>query len=154
VSQVAFGNSAQSASLDGNAVDAVHADLTAAHLEGGFDMTTSARLPSNASASFIGTQKNGPFDIDGPKARAWLRAPNPHGISNFEVVRPWVSGQDMTRRPSDRWIVDFDKRTQDDSALSKSHSPMQMSLCAQLGLTCAEIGIARIGGFMVIRGRH
>ncbi len=36
-----------------------------------------------------------------------LGAPNPDGRSNANVVRPWTNGDDITSRPSGRWIVDF-----------------------------------------------
>jgi hypothetical protein len=36
-----------------------------------------------------------------------LGAPNPDGRSNADVVRRWVNGDDITSRPSGRWIVDF-----------------------------------------------
>jgi hypothetical protein len=71
------------------------------------DLTQAKRLIENAGVSFIGPQKNGPFNIPGDKARDWLTSPNPHGKGNKEVVRPWVNGMDITRRPSDTWIVDF-----------------------------------------------
>lgn len=36
-----------------------------------------------------------------------LDAPNPDGRSNRDVVRPWVNGADVTRRPRNMWIIDF-----------------------------------------------
>ena len=36
-----------------------------------------------------------------------LKVPNPNGRSNAEVVRPWVNGMDLVRRPSETWIIDF-----------------------------------------------
>ena len=51
--------------------------------------------------------KKGPFDVDGTTARDWLRLPNPNGLSNSDVVKPWCNGLDITRRPLDQWIVDF-----------------------------------------------
>ena len=42
------------------------------------------------------------------QAREWLREPaNPNGRPNSDVLRPWVNGMDLTRRPADKWIVDF-----------------------------------------------
>ena len=29
------------------------------------------------------------------------------GLEQSYVRRPWVNGMDMTRRPADKWIVDF-----------------------------------------------
>ena len=41
-------------------------------------------------------------------AQEMLAAPlNPNGRPNSDVVRPWVNGMDITRRPRDMWIIDF-----------------------------------------------
>nr|MDP9473895.1 class I SAM-dependent DNA methyltransferase [Chloroflexota bacterium] len=50
----------------------------------------------------------GPFDVPGQLARCWLSLPtNPNGHPNRDVVRPWVNGLDVTRRPRNMWIIDF-----------------------------------------------
>src|SRR5439155_25199376 len=46
-----------------------------------------------------------------------LRAvPNPDGRSNADVVRPWVNGQDVNRRPRGMWIIDFPPGTSEEEA--------------------------------------
>ena len=41
-------------------------------------------------------------------AREWLREPaNPNGRPNSDVLAPWMNGMAVTRRPADKWIVDF-----------------------------------------------
>ncbi|MDD2742666.1 MAG: class I SAM-dependent DNA methyltransferase [Rhodocyclaceae bacterium] len=101
--------------LDGLEVVSIHADLTAAV---GVDLTKARVLPDNSGVSFIGTQKNGPFDVPGNLAREWLSRPNPNGLPNRDVVRPWANGMDLTRRASDTWIVDFGPdRPESDCAL-------------------------------------
>ena len=56
----------------------------------------------------MGGTKSGPFDISGKLARSWLRLPaNPNGRPNSDVLKPWVNGMDLTRRPSGKWIIDF-----------------------------------------------
>jgi hypothetical protein len=55
----------------------------------------------------MGDTKGGPFDIDAETAARMISSPNPDGRSNADVVRPWVNGLDITRRPRDVWIVDF-----------------------------------------------
>ena len=41
-------------------------------------------------------------------AREWLREPaNPNGRPNSDVLKPWMNGMDVTRRPAGKWIVDF-----------------------------------------------
>ena len=94
--------------LDGEPVDAVHADLTARRGGAGVDLTGVQRLYRNMGVAFMGDTKGGPFDIPGEQARKWLREPaNPNGRPNSEVLGPWMNGMDVTRRPADKWIVDF-----------------------------------------------
>ena len=108
VSLVAFGQAEQPSRLDGADAAAIHADLTAGtDHSSSLDLPSAKPLPSNKAACFIGGMKKGPFDIDGKTARDWLRLPNPNGLSNSDVVKPWFNGLDITRRPLDQWIVDF-----------------------------------------------
>jgi type II restriction/modification system DNA methylase subunit YeeA len=90
--------------LDGRRVNEIFSDLTG----GSVDLTRAKPLQEALGIAFIGTQKNGPFDVPGELARNWIALPrNPNGSGNSDVVRPWVNGQDITRRPSDTWIIDF-----------------------------------------------
>ena len=94
--------------LDGEVVDAVHADLTARRGGAGVDLTGAQRLYRNMRVAFMGDTKGGPFDVPGEQAREWLRGPaNPNGRPNSDVLGPWMNGMDVTRRPADKWIVDF-----------------------------------------------
>ncbi|HWA49560.1 MAG TPA: class I SAM-dependent DNA methyltransferase [Dongiaceae bacterium] len=94
----------EGARLDGHKVQRILSDLNADSV----DVVQADTLDENSDVTFIGTQKNGPFDIDGSLAREWLQAPaNPNGRRNSDVVRPWANGMDVTRRSSDTWIVDF-----------------------------------------------
>ncbi len=100
--------SVSGARLDGQSVDEVHTDLTARRGGAGVDLTSVRRLPENAGVAFMGDTKGGPFDVAGDRAREWLRLPaNPNGRTNADVLRPWVNGMDLTRRPAGKWIVDF-----------------------------------------------
>ena len=96
------------ARLDGQPVDEVFADLTARHGGAGVDLTRVRRLPENFGVAFMGNTKGGPFDVSGDQAREWLRLPaNPNGRPNADVLKPWVNGMDLTRRPAGKWILDF-----------------------------------------------
>jgi hypothetical protein len=55
----------------------------------------------------MGDTKDGPFDIDAQTAARLLAQPNPDGRPNYDVVRHWVNGQDITRRSRNMWIIDF-----------------------------------------------
>jgi len=98
--------------LDGLPVTTINSDLTATT-----DVTIARRLPSNLGVCFMSDTKGGAFDIPGSLARQWLRLPvNPNGRSNSDVVRPWVNGLDVTRRPRDMWIIDFGVHMQEAEA--------------------------------------
>ena len=96
----------EGAMLNGQPVAAIHADLTGSATVG-VDLTQAKPLKENGERCFRGTTKNGPFDIPGDLARQWLMQPNPHGRPNSDVLHPWANGMDITRRPSDTWIIDF-----------------------------------------------
>lgn len=117
VSLVAFGDGARAVSLNGAPVASVNADLT----EGGGgapDLTTAQRLRQNADTCFEGIKKYGSFDIPGAVAREWLtRGTNPHGRANADVLAPWINAQDVARRASDSWVVDFSGHTHEQAAL-------------------------------------
>ena len=94
--------------LDGETVDEIYTDLTARRGEAGVDLTKARRLAPNAGVAFMGDTKGGPFDVPGDLAREWLSAPaNPNGRPNSDVLAPWMNGMALTRRPADKWIVDF-----------------------------------------------
>ena len=93
-----------SATLDGTVTSQINADLTA----GTLNLTLATALVQNRSVAFQGDIKRGPFDIPGDTARKWLVLPaNPNGCSNAKVLRPWINGMDLVRRPSNNWIIDF-----------------------------------------------
>ena len=122
VSLICFGRadderSAQ-ARLNGQLVSEIYTDLTGRN-EGtsGIDLTTVQRLPANSNVSFIGDAKHGTFDVSGDQAREWLRLPaNPNGQTNAQVLKPWMNGMDLTRRPAGKWIVDFGWRMSESEA--------------------------------------
>lgn len=101
--------------LNGKLVRSVHPDLSA----DGSDLTSARRLSENAETAYQGTISYGPFEIEGEIARNLLVEPaNPDGSRNADVVRPWVNGQDITRRSSDHWIIFFpDSSTREKAAL-------------------------------------
>ena len=103
--------------LDGVVVDEIYADLSARRGGVGIDLTDAQRLAANASVSFKGDEKGGPFNVPSHLAREWLRLPaNPNGRTNADVLKPWINGMDVTRRPADKWIVDFGSRMSEGEA--------------------------------------
>ena len=112
VSLICFGSAdkhSARARLDGESVEEIYTDLTGRRQgAAGIDLTAVRRLPANSNVAFIGDAKHGTFDVPGDQAREWLRLPaNPNGRINAEVLKPWMNGMDLTRRPAGKWIVDF-----------------------------------------------
>ena len=96
------------ARLDGASVDEIYTDLTARRGSAGVDLTGVRRLSENAGVVFTGDTKGGSFDVQGDLAREWLCLPaNPNGRTNADVLKPWMNGMDLTRRPAGKWIIDF-----------------------------------------------
>ena len=90
--------------LNGKEASLIATDLTA----GTADLTKARKIARNADHAFMGDIKGGAFDVPGDMAREWLRLPaNPNGRPNADVLRPWMNGMDVTRRPAGKWIVDF-----------------------------------------------
>ncbi|MBA2784018.1 MAG: class I SAM-dependent DNA methyltransferase [Rubrobacteraceae bacterium] len=104
VSMIGFdGGSEMTKSLDGVPAQAINSDLT-----GDLDLTSARKLAQNRQISFYGTVKVGPFDIDSDLANEMLADKgNPNGRPNSDVVKPWVNGLDVTRRPGGKFTVDF-----------------------------------------------
>ncbi len=92
-------------------VEGINANLTSR-----VDTTLAHRLKENLGISFMGDTKVGPFEISATEALRFLNLPNPHGRPNSDVVRPWVNGLDITRRPRDMWIIDFPPGTKETDA--------------------------------------
>jgi type II restriction/modification system DNA methylase subunit YeeA len=118
VSIVCFrGEKAEIAHLNGNAVAEIYPDLTG----GGSvtNLTLAKRLGENVDIAFQGTISYGPFELPGSEARELLARPiNPNGRPNSDIVKPWTNGQDVTKRPSDHWIIFFpDTMTSENAAL-------------------------------------
>lgn len=103
VSIVGFDNGAEAdRKLDGSPVSQINANLSTAT-----DLGQARPLQDNQQLTFMGTTKGGSFDVDWHAARTLLAQPNPTGRANTEVVRPWINGSDVTKRPRAMWIVDF-----------------------------------------------
>ena len=115
VSMVGFDDGSEKGKvLDGATVEQINPDLT-----GALDLTKVERLPENMNIAFMGDTKGGPFDVGpDPAGKLLARSGNPNGHPNSDVVRPWVNGLDITRRPRGMYIVDFGlNMSLDDAAL-------------------------------------
>jgi type II restriction/modification system DNA methylase subunit YeeA len=94
------------ARLDGAEVAEVYSDLSASG--GALDLTQAKPLAEMTGLIFQGMKFVGPFEVEANTARGWLTLPkNPNGSPNSDVVKRWMTGIDLTRRPEERWVIDF-----------------------------------------------
>ena len=104
ISMVGFDNGQETnRNIDGLEVSTIYANLRS----GQTDVTKARRLKENLGIAFMGDTKGGPFDIPSALAKEMLAQHNPYGRMNSDVVRPWINGLDITRRPRNMWIIDF-----------------------------------------------
>jgi len=98
--------------LNGEPVVSINPDLTS-----GTNTTSALRLAQNQSICFMGASPKGEFDISADLARKMLAAPtNVNGRSNSDVIRPVVSGVDITGSPRNIWTIDFGLDTTEQDA--------------------------------------
>ncbi len=88
--------------LDGQPVTSINANLTS-----GLDLSRARQIPENLGIAFMGDTKGGAFDITEAQAHDLLRAHNPDGRTNANVVRPRVNGLVTKGGAAKTWIVDF-----------------------------------------------
>ena len=99
VSMVGFDDGTQTATtLDDVPVATINPDLTA-----DVDITGAKVLAENRLLSFQGIIKRGPFDLDADKAQQMIAV----DARNRHVLKPVFNGMDITRRPRNKWIIDF-----------------------------------------------
>ena len=112
VSMVGFDDGEEKTrTLDGKVVTTINANLTATANVG-----QAARLKVNSGLGFMGTTKQGPFEIDEPLALEWLASPNPHSRPNSDVLVPWINGMAVSKRTASTWIIDFFEMTEMEAA--------------------------------------
>jgi hypothetical protein len=111
VSIVGFDDGSETArELDGRRVLTINSDLTT-----GTDLSGASRLSENSGMAFTGMTPVGPFELPEEVALRWLTMPNPSGVRNSDVIRPFYQGKDVTERPKRRWIIDFGQLDQTDA---------------------------------------
>ena len=65
------------------------------------------RLPENTNIGFMADTKGNAFEAPYENFRPLLAIPNPKAHSNFDVIRPWYAGKDVSQRCRGLWIIDF-----------------------------------------------
>ena len=107
--------------LDRQKVRQINADLTSRST----DLTTARRLRENSDIAYQGVILVGPFELTEHEAPNILKATNPGGFNNRDVIRPLVTAKDITDSPSNRWVIDFGTRT-DRSQAEKYEAPFEL----------------------------
>lgn len=64
-------------------------------------------IPRNQGLSFMGVTPAGAFDLDFATGLRFLCEPNPAGVPNSDVLRPYYNGRDLNQRPRHQWTVDY-----------------------------------------------
>jgi type II restriction/modification system DNA methylase subunit YeeA len=106
------------AMLNGLSVRGISARLQEVSSDKTVDFLQCAPLEECQRVAFVGSQKDGPFNVDPKLAREMLSAPrNPHGKSNADVVRCWLNGRAILEARSDLWIIDFGERKLEEAML-------------------------------------
>jgi hypothetical protein len=103
VSMIGFDDGLEtSRMLDGKTVAEINPNLTAAS-----DITSAKQLTNNAGICFMGPSAKAPFDVSESTALELIRAPNPHGVVNSDVLRRVHSAIDLTKKDRHEWTIDF-----------------------------------------------
>ncbi len=110
ISIVGFDNGEENERLlDNGTVTSINANLSSVA-----DITKAKSLHENLKLAFIGTKKAGQFNIPEQVAREWLALPNPNGKPNSDVLRPWINGSVIVKRPESQWIIDSGVNTSEE----------------------------------------
>ena len=105
--------------VDGQSVGDINSDLSSL-----IDLTQAKILTENNSLSFQGVITVGPFEINEFEAKRLLTFSNSDSnYHNSDVVKPWINASDITGRPSNRWVINFEERSVEES--SKYEKPFQ-----------------------------
>ena len=94
------------------------------------------------------------LDLTASEAIELLKGVNPHGRPNSDVIVPWVNGQDITRRSSGRYIVDFADRSEEQAARYEAPFALVGSGSSRRGKATGSQPTADRGGFTSGPGRR
>ncbi|MBK8911832.1 MAG: class I SAM-dependent DNA methyltransferase [Chlorobi bacterium] len=113
VSIVGFDDgSEQVLQLDGNLVKNITPNLRS-----GLNLGDAVSLKENLQRAFQGVVPRGQFALSAEDAeRMLLAVGNPNGRPNSDVIKPFISGVDIVRRPRNEFIIDFGVRALEEDA--------------------------------------
>jgi len=142
--------------LDGQSVSTINPDLSSS-----VDVTSAEKLPENHGLSFQGPVKVGHFELSSEQASIFIAAPNPNGLSNAVVVKPWINASDITGHGRGMWIIDFGDMELEEAALFeqpfeyvkehvrpfrlKNNDAQRRTFWWRLGRSGADLRAAKVG---------
>lgn len=116
VSIVCFGdNSSPESWLDGQKVP--HIDAALSFSGDNVSLASVKKITSNEKTAFSGFQMNGSFDIPHDTVIQWCQLPNPNGLSNSHILKPYANAKDVTTRSREQWVIDFTGLNENDASL-------------------------------------
>jgi type II restriction/modification system DNA methylase subunit YeeA len=127
--------------LNGKVVTQIHANLTSE-----VNTNLAVRLAENLNLAFQGPVKVGKFELKDPEAQQLLASPNPNGLSNSEVVKPWMNGADVKGRPRNMWIIDFGEMNYGEACLFEGHLSQSRNVFSRSEVQIETNSDERIGG--------
>lgn len=103
---------AEGLKLDGKPVSTINANLSS-----GINLPTAKPLSECAGVIAQGVKFGGPFDIHPSAARTLLGGGgNPNRLPNAEILRRWCTGDDLVKRPVERWCIFFETLSKEQDA--------------------------------------
>ncbi len=112
ISLVGFDDGSETTkTLDGKKTAVINSDLTDI-----VNLTAAKQLSENGGVAFQGPIKVGNFAITADVAARMLSQTNKSMLPNSDVVKPWMNGSDITRRPRGMYIIDFGECSMEEAA--------------------------------------
>lgn len=105
ISMVGFDNGSQESKvLNGCSVSVINSNLTALQA----DISTARKLRENEDIAFQGVIKSNDFIVGEEQAKRWMLMTFGHETYDYkDILRPIITGRDLTGRNSGNWVIDF-----------------------------------------------
>ena len=97
-------------SLNGQTVVTINSDLTST-----LDVNLAKHLKENDNICFKGIDKSGDFELTQKQMEDMLNLTNQSGLSNKDVLRPYINALDITQNLRHMYIIDFNSMTREEA---------------------------------------
>lgn len=105
ISMVGFDDGAQKRMvLDGRSVSVIHSNLTSLRS----DISQARKLRENEGIAFQGVIKSNDFVVNEQLAKGWIAMTSSKSLrDNKDILKPILTGRDVTGHNSGNWVIDF-----------------------------------------------